>query len=738
MAFGCSPSDVLKLLEISTRVYLAFKDANENSEAQVTALVKEFTTFHCCLTELGELMRQYGQPMPFPVKDFETTLKRCEITLDPYADHLVDKKMGIRKVLYTVRYMGMEKEIDGLRKQITGHYQALHMCISFLQLRLHLEATKQTQQLLDAVPSRTMHLAGRSYSTNTLGLSSERTPLALPAPDEHPLFSEWRIFDRWLQVEDERITHESGLTRPLSLGDAPAGAPSGDAQTAAILYQLRRQVDDAIMIEENRAKRTGAEKRSHLAPSDAMKLTVRNMPPAPLRTYTLDTDHSGNFTDFEQHQMSSSSATIRPHANTPLPSPQLSGSPHASPSFGSVDWMNSPTGSSTSQDFERVPSISSPRGSTSYSPDSQPSVQEPGTNTEGTTPKSPMPNHFRSRLSCTSLVTIALGKAALDWKRICLTVQVERKSVKYGHESRDCDLRWRYREDTGISIRAVYHSSQDGKLRSWTEQHFHATGPSIPLTTTYADGAVSIDFPRGSFGKLEKQYTDIKYTFTGYEPAGKFQTLLYTNNGADPAELKYDRPVITISSNLHATECRGRNLRLWNRTVTRLGDDGLATFEVLVLLFYTSALEDKGHWVEEPHYAFEWLTESTYRKESDKLTLVFSRDPSRWTSDKLFQRRRSSARAEQQPKSPSIFSRKRNDSMEMPQPNRSTTGVSVLSNGSMKSQGSIHGDGATSSRAGNINRFGYSELEIRFQSKADRRAFLGVWKQYVRPLRGVA
>lgn len=79
-------------------------------------------------------MKQYGQPMPFPVKDFEATLKRCEKTLDPYADNLVDKKMGVKKIFFTIRYMGMEKEIDGLRKQITGHYQALHMCISFLQL----------------------------------------------------------------------------------------------------------------------------------------------------------------------------------------------------------------------------------------------------------------------------------------------------------------------------------------------------------------------------------------------------------------------------------------------------------------------------------------------------------------------------------------------------------------------------------------------------------------------------
>jgi hypothetical protein len=96
--------------------------------------VREFTSFHLCLTELGELMKQYGQPMPFPCKEFEETLKKCEKTLEPYAEQLVDRKMNVKKFIFTIKYMGMEKEIDGLRKQITGHYQALHMCISFLQL----------------------------------------------------------------------------------------------------------------------------------------------------------------------------------------------------------------------------------------------------------------------------------------------------------------------------------------------------------------------------------------------------------------------------------------------------------------------------------------------------------------------------------------------------------------------------------------------------------------------------
>ncbi|KAL6164143.1 hypothetical protein ACJQWK_09818 [Exserohilum turcicum] len=553
MSFGCSPSDVLKLLEISTRVYLAFKDANENSEAQVSAMVKEFTTFHTCLFELAELMKQYGQPMPFPVKDFEATLKRCEKTLDPYADHLVDKKMGVKKFIFTIRYMGMEKEIDGLRKQITGHYQALHMCISFLQLRLHLEATKQTQRLLDSAPPRAVTFGRRSYSSNALGFSSQNAPLALPAPDEHPLFSEWVIFDRWLQNEDERIAKEAALARRLSSDDAPPAVPSDDAQTAAILYHLRRQVDDAILIEENRAKRMTAEKRSHLSPSDAMRQEVRNMPPAPARTYTLETDHSGNFTGFEEQQMDGSAATIRPNLHTPSYSPKA-GSPHGDSYFGSIDWAESPTDTSTSCNATHTPSVSTNRSSVSYSPASQPVSSGADLSSGGSTPDNAASYSLRRSMSRTSLATMALGEAALDWKRICRSAQVERRSVKYGAESRDCDVRWRYREDTGITIRAVYQSSQDRKLRTWIEQHFPATGPSIPLTTTYPDGAVSIDFPRGSFGKLDKQYTDIKYTFSGYETAEKFQTLLYTNNGADAAELKFDRPILSISSDKNPTE----------------------------------------------------------------------------------------------------------------------------------------------------------------------------------------
>jgi hypothetical protein len=96
--------------------------------------VREFTSFHQCLLELSELMKEYGKSLPFPYLDFQETLKRCEETIEPYANHLVDRKMSVRKFVYTIRYIGKEKEISNLRTVIMGHYQALQMCISFLQL----------------------------------------------------------------------------------------------------------------------------------------------------------------------------------------------------------------------------------------------------------------------------------------------------------------------------------------------------------------------------------------------------------------------------------------------------------------------------------------------------------------------------------------------------------------------------------------------------------------------------
>ncbi|KAK7181800.1 hypothetical protein DPSP01_012521 [Paraphaeosphaeria sporulosa] len=725
MSFGFSPSDVVKLVQVSTRVYLAFKDANDNSETQVSGLVREFSSFHQCLLELSELMNEYGKPLPFPYLDFQETLQRCEETIEPYANHLVDRKMSMKKFVYTIRYIGKEKEIANLRTVIMGHYQALQMCTSFLQLRLHLEATKQTQRLLDLAPFRSVSFGGHAYTTNTIGSSSRTAPNALPAPSEaDQLYKDWLIFSRWLKNEDERLAIENGSSaRPSSWGATPAATQNGDEQTAAVLYHLRRELEDAIMIEENRAKRLAIERRTNLAPSDAIRQEMRNLPHIPQRTGTIQTLNSDSMASLAgldaRNSMGDSMHTLRPSLTTPSPCASPTGSPQVPQSyFDTVDWGS--VSEAPSSPGARTSSMSS----FSQSPESRRSAPGLGISTAGTTPEDAA-RPLRRKLSAASLLSIALGPGALQWNKLCRKAMVERVTAQ-GSESRECDLHWRYREDAGISIRSVYRSGTSKEVKVWITQHFPATGPSIPLTTSFPDGDVAIDFPRHSHGRLEKRCIDVKYLMSEAASSDKLQTLLYTNNGKEGAELLYDRPVLSISSNLNKPECRGKNLRLWRKTEVRVGPNGLESADVLILLFYTSALPgEKAHWVEEPHYVFQWLDESAYSKSSDKLQLVFSKEPGKWTRDKVFQRRKSSKSSEQEGDS------------GRPGLSRAGTRSSIVSSSAVSVtsvRSSIFSSGQRKGAAANLNRFGYSELEVKFQSKADRGAFLEIWKKYVKGL----
>lgn len=595
--------------------------------------------------------------------------------------------------------------------------------------RLHLEATKQTQRLLDLAPFRSVSFGGHAYTTNAIGSSSRTAPNALPAPSEaDQLYKDWIIFSRWLKSEDERLAIENGSSgRPSSWGATPAIAQQGDEQTAAVLYHLRRELEDAIMIEENRAKRIAVERRTNLAPSDAIRQEVQNLPHIPQRTgtiQTLNSDFSGSFSVFENgNAMSESTQTLRPGHSTPSPCISPTGSPQIPHSyFDAVDWGS--VSESPSSPGARTSSMSTTRSSLSQSPGSRLSVPGMDISTAGTTPEDAA-QPLRRRLSAASLMSIALGPGALQWNKLCRKAVVERVTPQ-GSESRECDLHWRYREDAGISIRSVYRSGSSKEVKVWITQHFPATGPSIPLTTSFQDGDVAIGFPRRSFGRLERKCLDVKYLISDATTSERLQTLLYTNNGKDGAELLYDRPVLSISSNLNKPECRGKNLRLWKKSEVRLGSNGLEPVDVVVLLFYTSALaEEKAHWVEEPHYVFQWLDDSTYSKSSDKLQLVFSKEPGKWTRDKVFHRQGSSKSFEA------------GEDAQRPGLNRTGTRTSIASSSAVSvssARSSIFSNGPKKRVGANLNRFGYSELDIRFQSKGDRAAFLDIWKKYVRGL----
>ncbi|KAH7073140.1 hypothetical protein BKA63DRAFT_473619 [Paraphoma chrysanthemicola] len=713
MSFGFSPADVVKLVEISTRVYIAFKDANENSEAQVEGLVREFQTFAQCLLELDELMKDFGKPLPFPVENFKNTLAKCEASLRPYQENLVDKRMGFSKIVWTIKYIGKQNELEGLRRQITGHFQALNMCLSALHLPW--------------------------YTTHDLAASPQVFPLALKeSEDTNSLYKDWEMFNRCIREQDDHTIPSHQQDGQYIAGRASADARQRDVQTADALHRLRCEVEDALVFVENREKRSAAEKRTHLAPSDAMKQQVREMQPVPRpRTYTVDTENSIDLNAFPGRvNRDTSPPAIRPARSTPSPcgSPQIE-----QDFFNSGGWTNSPTSTSLSPGPWRS-SISTVRSSMSISSD--PNLS-PGLgidiHTADTTPEDTFSPTLRTVLSSISLRSLALGEGALHWSKLCRKVQVERISGgRIGSkgngvsESQECDLHWRYREDGGISLRASYRSRRDGKARVWIAQDFPSTGPSLPRTTTI-DGETSVDFPRSSYGQLDKQWKDIRYTFQDPDASAAFQTLLYTGDGKDAAELLFDKSVRRISSDKNRPECRGRNLRLWRRSETRRGPTGPVTYDVLVLLFFTSVLEEKGHWVEEPHYAFEWIPESVYARRSDELRLVFSREASKWAPDKLFQRRTSSqsvASGDTVPLSP--IDTQRRDSMEppgiAPSGTDSSSAVSVnFMHFTMRSKRATLG-------SGKVNAFGYTKLDIDFHGTKDRADFLEVWRKYAKPL----
>lgn len=718
--FGLSPSDVLKLIEISTRVYGAFKDAYNNSESQVEGLVREFTHFHHCLVQLDELMKEYGKPLPFPYLDFEETLTKCQKVIKPYVDNLVDRKKSLKKAYYIIAYIDKEKDIDRLRKQITGHYQALNMCISFLQLRLHLEANKQTQRLLDQVPSRTLSIGGQMYSSRALSWNAEPTDNQSPGLSEQDiLYRDWLIFNRWLKSENERIVKES-QPRPLSHGESRTSSSSVEEETAAIIFRLRREVQDALTVAENTAQRVAGEKRTHLAPGNAAEMAqfrqqVQNMP-QPRRALTRDSacSVSSNSAD----TMAGSMVTIRPARTSPNSGPIIDRWDY----FGLVDWDGLPMDRSNNQ----APSIADTIYSASSGWSASSRLSYAGISTAETTPED-WPS--RSPMSATSLASFGLEPAAFEWKVLCVKVQVECRRGPEAHGKTShatCSIKWRYRPDHGISFRATRLKTNE----VFVTQHFPAFRSPIPLSTHFPPD-VSIEFPQNSFGKLEpKSVTNINYIFQTEADSKAFQTLLYTNNGEDEAELLFDRNINTINSSKHKPECRGKSLRLWNRG------------GVLTLLFYTSALEERNprieaedstayaHWVEEPHTAFEWLKDKSYDKKylERPLRLIFSTDPDKYKKDKRFGSFGFGSKKGE--KGSSRFEGLDKEAGAGLDLHRTST-VSSLDSSVLSVRAERSGFGGTRRR---LNRFGYDYLEINFQTRRDRKDFLEIWKKYVKPL----
>lgn len=130
---GWSVGDIIKLVEVSAKVYAAFQDARQNSSRQVQILVDEFTRFHQFLVQLKQLLDKYHKPL-LGYEGFKETLKECEEFLKPYSDRLIDRKKSIAKGWATIKFVWEDKDVERLRKQVAGHVQSLQLYINFLTL----------------------------------------------------------------------------------------------------------------------------------------------------------------------------------------------------------------------------------------------------------------------------------------------------------------------------------------------------------------------------------------------------------------------------------------------------------------------------------------------------------------------------------------------------------------------------------------------------------------------------
>jgi hypothetical protein len=254
-----------------------------------------------------------------------------------------------------------------------------------------------------------------SLSDSHRGLSGQPSDLS----EAEQLCQDWVVFKKWLKSENERVAWQEAQTlpRPLSCGVSPPNGSTAEEETAAIIYQLRRQVEDALVVAENRAKRLAREKGQHIAPGDAaemrqMRHEVEKMPQ--LRpAHTFD---SGFEEGPDNDAMEDSTQTIRlqpsPSSSSPVGSPDCFGS------FGSVHspHLPSPLGLSVGRASSVATTDSEASGMSSFS---YPSVSP--FSTANTTPED---RPLRSKLSVTSLATLTLGEGALQWTVLCKRVEV--------------------------------------------------------------------------------------------------------------------------------------------------------------------------------------------------------------------------------------------------------------------------------------------------------------------------
>ncbi|KAF2758083.1 hypothetical protein EJ05DRAFT_376600 [Pseudovirgaria hyperparasitica] len=685
MSFGWSVTDVVKLVELSAKVYMAFNDASKNSTVQVQALVRELKNFNTSLSLLQNLLEKYGKCVPLVFADFEKTLKECETFIKPYVDALIDRGKSVNKGYHTIAFAWKDKDVERFRAQIHGHVQALLIHTQYLNLQLTLEAQHlQPPERTLPIPIRHGRLSASSIN-QTRGLAQTETSDPLLLQDES---------NRLKDFLEDIIANKAQPAAVRGLGIAqPRLAVSVDLD---VLLKLKDDISDVLERAENRNKRIAFEQINHDKHStygSPGKMTIletpegspipgiqiddpaeakdiwTHLPPRalkePSRAGTARTVDSGIDLEsvYDEYEASSSGSVSAPVFRNPWE--ESSSMSPTRPRPESVSSVRTVSTISTGRTSWRASHGSAYAVTPGITPLSTPSAGEMlvGSHTSPTT----------------GMVPLDLPPSSFVWQLASDTAELEYLVDKTWRKPVPCTVSFCRRQDGGLSLRATLKTDKGGSVY----QHLPPQNSPIPLAmhgVVRNQPKTYITFPQGPRGTYRPpSIKDMKLTFSTTEDCKLLQKEMYHNQ-----ELVYSRNVRLVESNKQVEECRNTSVRLFR--------DG----PYLTLLLYTNR-RDKPIWIEEYHVAFERLSSSTLRKSSSKdVKLVFSKNAAEHAGGKLLRRLSSMS------------------SQERPQVRRSPTTSSGESS-------------ITVSKGFPMNQHKLNWIEIHFDTAGDRNEFVRIW-----------
>jgi hypothetical protein len=157
MAFGCSPSDIIRLIEISHSVIDNCRGGPTSAAQNLTSLRQTVVQFEALLIEFQRVLAETGEVSCLELRGIELTLRECQEYLNKYATVERRNSARIEQQGYKLRAKGSgeilaksknaakvgtdilrhivwgEREVGVLEDRIMRHKQSLSLYLNVLE-----------------------------------------------------------------------------------------------------------------------------------------------------------------------------------------------------------------------------------------------------------------------------------------------------------------------------------------------------------------------------------------------------------------------------------------------------------------------------------------------------------------------------------------------------------------------------------------------------------------------------